>query len=210
MTESLADIAAVMNNDNFGNGSWFWIVVLFLFGFGNGNWGGNQSATSTQVQNGFDTQNIMTRFDSLAQNQASNAMDNANLINQNRYDNAQLINQANINNLQAVANLNNTLDHGFDGIERSMAQNTYDITAAMNAGFNGINQNLCGLSHQISDGVCAIKTQLLQDKYDALLNEYNLSTQANANAVQTQTILGQLGKWYANPPYAGLYGTTTA
>ena len=198
---SAADLAAITNNEGFGNGSWFWIVVLFLFGFmGNGAWGNSNTATSTEVQNGFNTQNIMSRFDTISQNQTQNAYENANLINKAIYDNATLINNANVNNMQSIYNMTNAMNQGFNSVNSSL-----------NDGFNSVNQNLCNISHQISDGVCAIKTQMLQDKYDDLLNSYNQSVAANTNAVQTQNILGALGRWVANPPYPyGYYYGTTA
>lgn len=202
---SLADIAAVTgNNNDFGNGSiWIWLLVIILFIGGNG-WGNNtQYATSSEVQNGFNNQNVMTRFDTLTQNQSQNAMDNANLINQNRYDNAQLINSAMNQNMQNTFNMTNAMQGGFNGVGQTL-----------NTGFDSVNANINNLSHQIEQCACSLKTQMLQDKYDAAQNQLNLAEIASANAVQTQNILGNLGKWYSNPPVNpyyvyGQYGTTT-
>lgn len=202
---SLADLAAVSNmnnNDGFYGGGWLWFIVVIFAIMGGGFWGGNQNyATSADVQRATDLNTTMARFDVLTQNQSQNAMDNmalidrnamdnANLINQNRYDNAQLINAAMMNN----------------------TQNAFGIAREIGDGFAGVDKSLCGISHQIANGVCEIKTQLLQDKYDQLLNEYNLSTMANANNVQTQNILNSIGSWYAKPPYYPqpyYYGGTT-
>lgn len=151
-----------------------------------------------------------------------NAMDNANLINANRLDNAVLIKDAQYTNLQNTNTLTNVVNQGFNnvghqlcqgfngvnynmmdgfrGVDKAICQSTYAQTQVMNDGFNAVNQNINNLSHQISDGVCAIKTQMLQDKYDNLRNEYNLSTMINANSAQTQNILNTIGNWYAKPP----------
>lgn len=221
---SVADVAALSNNDGFGGtGGWLWfLIVMFAIFNGGFGFGGNQQyATSADVQRSTDQVETSARFNDLFSNQARNAMDNlslidrnaldnANLINQNRYDNAMLINQLNTTNMQNSFTQTNAMNQGFNGIDKSICQSTWATTQAMNDGFAGVNQAICGLSHQISDGVCAIKTQMLQDKYDKLLNDYNLSTMANANSVQTQNILGAIGSWYAKPPYAPIYGTTIA
>lgn len=78
MTEmTAADIAAVTRNNGFGNGygygagaEWMWVIVLFaLFGggFGWGNRGGNADGnfTRSDLQDGFNTQSILSKLDSL-------------------------------------------------------------------------------------------------------------------------------------------------
>lgn len=55
---SLADIASVANNDGFGNGGggiWLFALLILLFGSNGWNRGGEQYATSADVQRGFDT-----------------------------------------------------------------------------------------------------------------------------------------------------------
>lgn len=53
---SLADIASVANNENFGgSGIWFFALLILLFGGNGWNRGGEQYATSADVQRGFDT-----------------------------------------------------------------------------------------------------------------------------------------------------------
>lgn len=177
-----ADISAIMgNNDGFGgNNIWVWLlIILFFIGGGVGFGANNQYATSTEVQNGFNNQNVMNRFDALAQAQNTAA-----------YDNAQLINGVNVNMLQANAGLTNTINNGF----------------------NGVNTNINNLAHQMEQCCCNLKTQMLQDKYDQAQNQLNLAEISSANAVQTQNILGNLGRWYSNPSvnpyYAYGYGTT--
>lgn len=54
---SLADIASVANGDGFGNGGGLWVFALLLLLIGGNGWnrGGEQLATSADVQRGFDT-----------------------------------------------------------------------------------------------------------------------------------------------------------
>lgn len=97
-------------------------------------------------------------------------------------------------------------------------QNANQTQMAMMNGFNGVNSSLCqgfggvqesinNLSHQMEQCCCNLKTQMMQDKYDALKTQYDQSLQAISNSVQTQNILSQLGRYYTNPPYYPQYGT---
>lgn len=71
---SLADIRAATENDRedgFGGGSW-WIILLFLFAMGNGGFGGfggngfaNGALTRAEMQQGFDTQEVVRKLDGL-------------------------------------------------------------------------------------------------------------------------------------------------
>ena len=49
---------------------------------------------------------------------------------------------------------------------------------------------------------CEIKTQMLQDRLDAAERSNLAKDNQLSNYDQTQTILGQLGRWVANPPVA--------
>ena len=57
---SLSDIAAVSGNEGFGGNSWILIILFAMIfgggGFFGGNRGGEQYATTSDVQRGFDTQ----------------------------------------------------------------------------------------------------------------------------------------------------------
>lgn len=67
-------------------------------------------------------------------------------------------------------------------------------------GFNAIQQSLAGISTQLGSCCCDIKTQLLQDKYDAALRELAKAQNEAINAAQSQYLLGVMGKWVANAP----------
>lgn len=233
-----SDVLALSNENGFGNGGgWFVWLILIIAMFGGNGWGYNNGvnmATSADIQRSTDQIQTNARFDSLFNNQARNMMESMSLIDrneldniraiaENKYENALLIKDAQYTNMQNTNTLTNTMNQGFNGInynlndgfrgiDKAICQSTWQQTQAMNDGFAGVNQNLNNISHQISDGVCAIKTQLLQDKYDKLLNEFNLSTMANANSIQTNNILNTLGSWYAKPPVYpyNLYGTTVS
>jgi len=55
---------------------------------------------------------------------------------------------------------------------------------------------------------CSIKTQMLQDKYEALENQYRTAQNDLSNAAQSQYILNALGRFVAYPPVAAAVATT--
>ena len=72
--------------------------------------------------------------------------------------------------------------------------------------FGELRAKMDQLGFQMESCCCSIKTQMLQDKYDALLEKYNSERTDNSNEKQTNTILttllGVMGKWVANAPAA--------
>lgn len=187
---SISDIASVVGNkDGFLEGNGIIILILFflIFGFGGGAWGNNNQGTQAEVQRGFDTQAIIGKLDGISNGICSSA-----------YENAQLINQMNVTQMQNSNATQMAMMNGFNGVQNSLCQ-----------GFGGVQESINNLSHQMEQCCCDLKTQMLQDKYDALKNQYDQSLQAISNSVQTQNILSQLGRYYTNPPYAPTTGTTT-
>ena len=183
---SISDIASVIGNkDGFLEGNGIIILILFflIFGFGGGNWGGNQG-TQAEIQRGFDAQAVIGKLDGINNGICSSA-----------YENAQLINQANINQMQNANQTQMAMMNGFNGVNSSLCQ-----------GFGGVQESINNLSHQMEQCCCNLKTQMMQDKYDALKSQYDQSLQAISNSVQTQNILNSLGRYYTNPPYYPQYG----
>lgn len=62
---SVSDIAAVMRNNGNMNDSWAWIILLLLFGEGGFGTNRGRAATNEQVQQGFDTQSILSKLDGI-------------------------------------------------------------------------------------------------------------------------------------------------
>ena len=69
-------------------------------------------------------------------------------------------------------------------------------------GFNAIQQSLAELGYHMDSCCCSIKTQMLQDKYEALENQYRTAQNDLSNAAQSQYILNALGRFVAYPPAA--------
>lgn len=97
-------------------------------------------------------------------------------------------------------------------IQGAITTAQYENAAIDNCNANGINMRLndgfAGLSRQMSECCCEIKTQLLQDKYDDVRNQLAQAQGIIANTAQSQYILGQLGRYYAYPPLAPYLGYT--
>ena len=126
-------------------------------------------------------------------------------------------------NTQAEINAainNQTTQNGLRDVLLSSANNNYEtamqiagqnlLNAQQNSanqinviqGFNSINQTLAGISTQLGNCCCEIKTQLLQDKYDAALRELSKAQNEAVNAAQSAYLLSTMGKWVANPAAA--------
>lgn len=134
-------------------------------------------------------------------------------------------------------------NYGFGGNEGGLATagQVYDATnqqsvfnalssikETVNAGIYEAGQNtntivsqITALGNQMQQCCCDLKTQMLQDKYDDVRYQLEQANTAVANAVQTQNILGNLGRYVTNPPsfpnvgpfygnYNGYGGTTIA
>ena len=188
------DLALMKDGDGFGaGGSFMWIfaLLILMFGMGNGAWGfggrgpaGPDLATSDQVAQGFNNQNMQQILLSSANN---------------NYETAQLINgQTNALMQQNNTNLINAIQ-GFNQVNLTIQNQT-----------NVLAQQLQALQAKMDTCCCEIKTQMLQNRYEderaqkvALQNEIS-------NYQQSQYLLGQTGRWvgWATSGTAAAAGTT--
>ena len=94
--------------------------------------------------------------------------------------------------------------------DQTMAMLSQNNTNLINAiqGFNTIGNKIDNLGYQMEQCCCSIKTQMLQDKYDALENKYLTAQNDLSNAAQSQYILNALGRFVAYPAAAAAAVTT--
>ena len=170
---SPADLAALTNDNGFGgNMGAFWIFALLLLaggGFGGLGWGNRGVGVG-----GSDlvTQSQLTsqlNQQSIRDGIAGLAADNASM----RYDMANLIN----------------------GQTMAMFQQNSDNQIQLLQAYNNITNGLATLGYQMNNCCCEIKTQMLQDKYEALQEKYLAAQIDISNFNQTQAILGTQGRW---------------
>ena len=126
--------------------------------------------------------------------------------------------------VQDVVN-NQSTQTGLRDILLSSVNNNYETAQLINAqtnalqqqnyanqinvvqGFNAIQQAIAALGYQMDSCCCSIKTQMLQDKYEALENKYRDAQNDLSNAAQSQYILNALGRFVAYPPAAAAAAT---
>ena len=126
--------------------------------------------------------------------------------------------------VQDVVN-NQSTQTGLRDILLSSANNNYETAQLINAqtnalqqqnyanqinvvqGFNAIQQAIAALGYQMDSCCCSIKTQMLQDKYEALESKYLVAQNDLSNAAQSQYILNALGRFVAYPPAAAAAAT---
>ena len=160
------------------------LIIAILFGGGGFGFGGRgpqpNLATQEYVQGAVNNQAVQQGIQQLL-------LETAN----NNYETAQLVNgQTNTLMQQNNTNLINAIQ-GFNQVNQNMM-----------AGFAGVNQTLAQLGYQMDQCCCSIKTQMLQDKYDALENQYRTAQNDLSNAAQSQYIPNALGRFVAYPAQA--------
>ncbi len=123
---------------------------------------------------------------------------------------------------------NQSTQEGLRDVLLSSANNNYETAQLINSqtntlqqqnyanqinvvqGFNAIQQSIAQLGYQMDSCCCSIKTQMLQDKYDALENQYRTAQNDLSNAAQSQYILNALGRFVAYPPAAVTLANTAS
>ena len=109
----------------------------------------------------------------------------------NNYETARLISDQNMIMMQQNnSNLINAIQ-GFNSVTQTITTQGSQIQEALSR-----------LGYQLDSCCCSIKTQMLQDKYDALAEKYRTVQNDASNASQSQYLLSVMGKWVANPAAA--------
>ena len=107
--------------------------------------------------------------------------------------------------LLSSANNNYETAQLINGQTSALMQQNYANQINIVQGFNAIQQSLAQLGYHMDECCCSIKTQMLQDKYDALAEQYRTAQNDLSNAAQSQYILGALGRFVAYPPSAAAF-----
>jgi hypothetical protein len=200
---SLADIRAATRdddrgyygcNDLFGGGGLTTIIVIFFLfammgggfgGFGGfGGWGGfngaaaNGALTRAELQAGFDTQEITRKLDGIT-NGLSDGFYAQNTTMLNGFAGVTAaVNDARFATQSCCCETNRNID----SVKYENAQNTCAITTAIHAEGEETRRMLA-----------AQENAWLRDQLEQARN-------ANSNYMQSQYLLGQIGRWYSNPP----------
>lgn len=198
-----ADVKAVAGGGTGLGGDCSWIIVLFLifglggygfggYGFGGGGFGGGRALTQVELQQGFDTQEIVRKLDGLANGLSDGfyAVNNSLMTGFNGVQRDVLTGFAGVGNQIADARYAQQIcccetKAAIEGVKYAAAQNTCDITTAIHA-----------------EGE-ATRAMLTAQENARLRDELTQARSAISDYNQSQYILGQIGRYYTNPPCAG-------
>lgn len=209
---SLADIAAVTggNRDSGGFGGdgggwWALIILLALFGgFGNRGFGGGGTegggmtyvaggacggyATTDQVQRGFDQQNLNSQFATLYQ-----------AVGDIGYNQLAQINGVNSTIMQTGFGLQSSIDGGFNGLGRQLADCCCENRAAIAQVRYDMATQACDIGHKIEavgqgirDQLTAIRMEDKNDRIAELTQRLNMADLAASQAAQNAYLVNQL------------------
>ena len=164
-------------------GDWLAVIVILLVLFGGGfGFGGNRGPMPDVATKEFVQDSVNNSAIQSQLNQI--ALSSAN----NNYETAQLIN----------------------GQTNALMQQNYTNQINVVQGFNALSQKMDALGFQMENCCCSIKTQMLQDKYEAVVNQLRQYQADASNNAQTQYILNALGRFVAYPPAAATIATAGA
>ena len=109
----------------------------------------------------------------------------------------------------ALSSANNNFETAKLIMDQNAAMQQQNFANQINVlqGFNALQQQIAQMGFQMESCCCSIKTQMLQDKYDALQEKYRNAQNDLSNAAQSQYILGALGRFVAYPSQAATIAT---
>ncbi len=169
---SPADIAALTGNNGMNGAGWIWFLLIFVLLGWNGN--GNR---------GYAPQPGLVTSSEFQQGMNYQSL------------------QTELSQLGIAVNDNNyrTLE-AINGQTLALTQMNGQNQINMMNGFNTLGSKMDALGYQMSSCCCEIKTMMLQNRLDEAERKNVVLEGQIANANQTQTILGNLGRFVA---YAG-------
>lgn len=197
---TLADIAAVTGgnrNEGFGGDGWWVLIILFAlfggFGRGFGGYGGTSGAdiapaTAADLQRGFDTQGITNKLNGLENAFASLG-----------YDQLAQMNGLNSTIMQTGFGLQSSIDGGFNGIGRQLADCCCENRAAIaQVRYDMATQN-CELGHKIEavgqgihEELTAIRLEQKNERIAELTQQLTAANLAASQVAQNQYLVSQL------------------
>ena len=171
-----------MNNDSTFGGSWLFafLIIALLVGNGGGLFGGNNGSVEAAVNSAVNNQSTQSGLRDVLLSSANNNYETLQAINAQSLS---MMSQNNTNLINAI--------QGFNTLGLGMASQNAELR-----------QQIADLGYRMESCCCSIKTQMLQDKYDALEEKYRSVQTDQSNAAQSQYLLSVMGKWIANPASA--------
>jgi len=170
-----------MNETSGLGGGWIAVIALIVvLMFGGNLFGGGRQDVSAIVNDAINNQSTQSGLRDVLLSSANNNYETLQAINAQSLS---MMSQNNTNLINAI--------QGF---------NTLGLANA-NA-FAEIRQQMAALGYQMQSCCCEIKTQMLQNRLDEAERRNVVLDGQISNYNQTQTLLGTMGKWVANPAAA--------
>ena len=164
-----------------GFGGWIAVIALIvILLFGGRMFNGGDAHVSEIVNSTINNQSTQSGIRDVLLSSANNNYETARLISDQTMLTLQQNNANQINVLQ-----------GFNAMNLANAN-----------AFAEIRQGMAALGYQMQSCCCEIKTQMLQDRLDEAERRNVVLDGQISNYNQTQTLLGAMGRWVANPPVA--------
>lgn len=205
---SLADIAAVTDggrNDGWGDGNGWWVLIILfaLFGWGGNGWGNRggsaAAASTTDLQNGFDTQSILNKLNGINSGLCDGfyAMNTSLLTGFNGQQTATM--QGNYETLTAINGLSSQLANcccenrqGQADIKYAMATDTCAITTAISNAARDVTDNANANYRQLHDELVAMRMEDKNDQIAQLRTEIQQKDLAASQCAQNAYLVSQL------------------
>lgn len=188
---STGDLALMKDGSMFGGGNgllWFIGILIILGMFNGGGFGNNGNyVTQAELTAGLNNQSTQAQLQQLSLSSANNNYETARLI---QAQTTEMMAQNNTNLINAI--------QGFNNLGMQITNQTNVLAGKVDA-----------LGAQLNECCCSIKTQMLQDRLADRDRQLLEAQNALSNAAQTQTILGNLGRFVAWTA-SGSNGTTPA
>ena len=186
MDVNMSDLTNLLNSRGESGGGLLTLVIVFLFvvmlggGFGGNRGSAPDFVTQAEFQQGLANQQTQAQLSQIALSSANNNYETARLISE----------QTNAIMQQNNANQTNAIQ-AYNQIQLAITNQT-----------NVFAQQLQALQAKVDSCCCEIKTQMLQTQLTETQAQLNDAKNKNSNFEQSQYILGQMGKWVANPAAA--------
>lgn len=155
-----------MNRNGYGNGydGGYWMFLLLFAMMGGGNWNRNECVTPTQLQNGFDTTQIMGKLDGLQQTVTSGLCDG--------------FYAQNTNVLNGFASAQNTMAQGYAGLNTAIGNNGYETRGAINE-----------LGYQLKDCCCTTNRNIDAVRFENSQNTCKIVDAIKADGEATRALI---------------------
>jgi hypothetical protein len=167
--------------ENILGGGWLAVIVIIVvLMFGGRLFGGDAGRTEAAINDAVNNQSTQNGIRDVLLSSANN-----------NYETAQLINQHTMMMMQ---------QHGADQISMLQSMNAMNLANANQ--FSELRSQISAIGHQMEICCCDIKTKMLEYRLDDSERRNLAQDNQISNYNQTQTLLGTLGRWVANPPVA--------